>query len=637
VDARRGLVPLVLLVAVGYLWLAPRPPPMPLMREDSMRLAATAPLPQIEAPATIDELRRRLGDLIERDGVPGIAIALVGRDGPIWAGGVGLADIASGRPMEADTAFRIGSLSKSVIALGVMRLVDQGKLDIDRPLREILPSAGIDNPWEAVAPVTLAQCLEHTAGFDEIRFNEIFADAEDLPVERALAINARSRQVRWRPGTRHSYSNVGYTLAGRAIEVATGEPFDQYLRREILAPLGIHDADFVRTPVLADRLATGYLDEDGDAAPFVPFVHRPGGALLASASDLGKLVQFWLRRGDGFPEIVSPAGLARIEIGGTLPYPRLAIDYGLANYGDVQHPVIGRGHDGGMPGFHASYRYFPELGVGYVLLLNSTYAFQGYREMRALLFGYLTRGRTFAAPPPGPPERPGAAFYGFAAPRSEVFAFLDRATTGWRAVETSAGLRLDQLMGPPLVLVPTADGGYRRPHESGSSVRFTKNADGAPVVLVHFDYGEAASWSFARVRIVALGLAELLLRFAPLWAAIVLGLGVVRRRRVVPEAIVLWPAVAGLAYLAVPRVLEAAFMRAVVGVVHPMTVALCALTIVFAVAAFAAMVVTVRWSRRPDRPPIAHRVVPAACSIAAFGVALWFAANGIIGLRTWSW
>src|SRR5688500_11643972 len=126
---------------------------MPLMREDSMRLAATAPLPQIEAPATIDELRRRLGDLIERDGVPGIAIALVGRDGPIWAGGVGLADIASGRPMEADTAFRIGSLSKSVIALGVMRLVDQGKLDIDRPLREILPSAGIDNPWEAVAPV----------------------------------------------------------------------------------------------------------------------------------------------------------------------------------------------------------------------------------------------------------------------------------------------------------------------------------------------------------------------------------------------------------------------------------------------------------------------------------------------------
>jgi hypothetical protein len=87
----------------------------------------------------------------------------------------------------------------------------------------------------------------------------------------------------------------------------------------------------------------------------------------------------------------------------------------------------------------------------------------------------------------------------------------------------------------------------------------------------------------------------------------------------------------------VPRALEASVITAVVGVVHPLTVAICALTIVFAAAALAAMVVAVRWARRPDRPALAHRLSPTACAVAAFGVALWFAANGIIGLRTWAW
>jgi Beta-lactamase len=151
-----------------------------------------------------------------------------------------------------------------------------------RPLGEIV-GAGIDNPWEDVAPVTIAQCLEHTAGLDDVRFNEIFTDDETISVRDTLALNPRSRRIRSQPGTRHAYSNVGYTLAARAIEVASGEPFDAGLSLE-------------------------------------------------------------------------PALL-------------------------------------------------PELGVGYVLLLNSTYSFRGYFEIRSLLFSYLTRGRTFAPPPPteGPP------------------------------------------------------------------------------------------------------------------------------------------------------------------------------------------------------------------------------------------
>jgi CubicO group peptidase (beta-lactamase class C family) len=589
-----------------------------------------------DAPRTIEELQRRIAVILDREHIAGAAIALVGRDGPIWVGGVGVRDRETQAPMEGNTVFRVGSLSKSLVALGVMRLVDQGKLDIDRPLREILPDVAIDNPWEVVAPVTLAQCMEHTAGLDDVRFNEVFTDDEQLAVRDTLRINPRSRRIRWRPGTRHAYSNVGYTLAARAIEVASGEPFDQYLRREIMAPMGIVDADFSRTVTIAPRLATGYL-EDGTRAQFHNFAHRPSGGLLISASDLAKVVHFWITRGEGYPPIVSTAGLARIERSGTLPYGHLDAEYGLANYGDVHHPVFGRGHDGGMPGFHSSIRYFPEPGVGYVMLLNANYTFRGYFELRSLLFAYLTRGRTFAQPESGHGERPGAEYFEYASPRNEVFAFVDRVSGGWHVADAGERLRVTQLRGWNYDLIPTADGAYRRPRENGSSVRFATNADGTPVMFTGFEYGEAAGWWTAWYRYAALSVTMVLLHVAPLWAAVMLGIAAIQRRRILPLSLMLWPALAGLSCFAMPLALQQSFFRGVIGIVHPLTIAICALTVLFAVASTALFVSVIRWSRRPDRPRLALRLFPTACALAFFCLALWLTANGWVGLRTWAW
>jgi CubicO group peptidase (beta-lactamase class C family) len=632
VHARRVIAPVVLLVVWGVVHCGGRAAP----------LAVEDPMPRMQhvptaPPRTIDELRDRIAAVLEREHVPGGTFALVGRDGPIWIGGVGVRDRATAAPMQPDTVFRVGSLTKTIIALGVMRLVDQGKLDLDRPLRELLPDVEIDNPWEAVAPVTLAQCLEHTTGIDDVRFNEVFTADEELSARAALALNPRSRRVRWRPGTRHAYSNVGYTLAGRAIEVASGEPFDVYLRREILAPLGITDADFRRTDTLAARLATGHLADR--TAAFLPFAHRPAGALLASASDLGKLVHYWIRRGEGYPPIVSPAGLARIERRGTLPYPHLDSDYGFANYGDVTQPVFGRGHDGGMPGFHSIIRYYPELDVGYVMLLNSNYTYRGYRDLRALLFAYLTRDRALPAPPAAtvPADRPGAEYFALASPTNEVFGFLDEAQIGWHAEALPGRVRLAELAGATYDVIAAADGGYRFPREYGSSIRFTETDDGTPVMVTGFWYAEAAPWWLAQLRYLAVALAMLLLHLAPLWAAGVLGLAVLRRRHTLPAGLVLWPAVAGLSCIALPRCLEHAFLAGVIGGVHPLTVTLCGLTILFAIASTASLVSAIRWSVRPDRPRPLARVFPTVCAVAFFGLTLWFAANGLIGFRTWAW
>ncbi|MCW5808377.1 MAG: beta-lactamase family protein, partial [Deltaproteobacteria bacterium] len=541
-------------------------------------------------PRTLAELRARIAAILEREGVPGVAFAVVGPR-ETYAGGVGVANVATRVPMGADTVVRAASITKSIVGLGVMKLVEEGRLRLDRPLRETLPDAGIDNAWEGTSPVTLAQVLEHTAGLDDMRPNETFVDDDAMSTGVALSLNERSRRIRWRPGTRPAYSNVGYTLAARAIEVATGVPFDAWLRQHVTIPLGMRDADFRRTDVLAARLATGYRDTGGSVAEFRPIAHRPAGALLASASDLAKLVQFWLRRGEGFPHIVTEAGLRRIERSGTMPYPHMDIEYGLGNYGDVAHPVKGRGHDGGLPGFLSCLRYFPELDAGYVMLLNSTTSRNAYIEIRALLFGYLARDHALPPDEPEPRTLPPEGFYGFAAPRHALFGFLDRALLGWRARPAEGGARVDSLLGPGLELVATNDGGYRLVGQSGTSIRFTENRDGERVMVGLVAYAEEGSWTLARARVRALAAALFLLELAPWWAAFAIALSLARRRRI--HALDLAPALAAIALPASVYVLGEAAERQLLGEVNAWTLGLCAATLVFGLASLAALAAAV--------------------------------------------
>jgi CubicO group peptidase (beta-lactamase class C family) len=608
--------------------------PEPVLRDDdSPIVAALAPE---AAPRTLEELRARIADVLAREHVPGVGLALVDRDGVIWSGGVGVRAVG-GAPVESHTVFRVASITKSFVGLGVMRLVEEGKLDLDRPLAEYMPEVAIENRWHDVEPVTLAHALEHTAGFDDMRFNETFNADDALSVADALAINPHSRIVRWRPGSRFSYSNVGYSVAARAIEIATGEPFDAWLRREVLQPLGMPDADFRRTKTLEDRLATGYRGRR--AVRFEPIAHRPAGALLASPHDLAGLVHFWLRRGEGFPPIVSPTGLARIERTGTQPYPARDVGYGLGNYGDVGHPVRARGHNGGLPGFSSCLRYFPELGVGYVVLLGANSG-PALLAIRQLVFSYLTRDRVL---PPLPEVPDGesvpleADAFMFASPRHELFGFVDRVLLGWHLDVAPGRARLESLFGAESQYVATPDGGFRHRFESGTTLRVARDADGRAVLLAHGVHGEATWWWLAKLRAWSLIAAVILLGLAPLFALGVVGAAAVRRTTVPAYGLVVWPAIAGLAVDSALQCMREAGSRGLLGVVHPWTIAICAVTLLFALASGASIVATVRWSTRPDRPRLRYRLLPSMAAVAAFGMTLWLGAHGIIGLRTWAW
>ncbi len=142
-------------------------------------------------PKTVEEFRSAVQTVLSDTGVPGAGIALVRTSGVEWAGGIGVADRATNIPVTADTHFRAGSISKTFIASALVQMYLDSIIDLDTPVLEIAPELQIDNAWEPGDPVRVIHLLQHTAGFDDMHFNEIYGNAStpDLPLEAVLKIN----------------------------------------------------------------------------------------------------------------------------------------------------------------------------------------------------------------------------------------------------------------------------------------------------------------------------------------------------------------------------------------------------------------------------------------------------------------
>ena len=197
----------------------------------------------------IDSLKATVDSLLKENEIPGASIALVNKDSVIWSGGIGYANYEDQEQATATQLFRVGSVSKSFVAMGILQLVEEGELSLNEKVQKLVPEIKIKNPWRETDPVRIKHLLEHTAGFDDMHFSE-FINVNDnprMPLEEALAITPASRVVRWKPGTRFSYSNPGYGVAGYIIEKVTGQRYEQYLKEQVLEPIGMDQSSFTYT------------------------------------------------------------------------------------------------------------------------------------------------------------------------------------------------------------------------------------------------------------------------------------------------------------------------------------------------------------------------------------------------------
>jgi len=199
-------------------------------------------------PQTLAELEAEILKVMEKTKTPGLAVTLVSREGELWTAGLGLADVAIKRAATAETPFRIGSITKSLVSLAALMLIEEGKLALNDRLASRAPEVWFDNPWEETDPVRLVHLLEHTAGFDDIRLREYALLDPDIPLKEALDYYPVSRVSRWRPGTRFSYCNSGPSIVAYVIAKITGLTFEDFVAERLFQPLGMETATFFLDP-----------------------------------------------------------------------------------------------------------------------------------------------------------------------------------------------------------------------------------------------------------------------------------------------------------------------------------------------------------------------------------------------------
>lgn len=315
----------------------------------------------------VDEVIAHLAEAVPQQaaerGIPGVAIGLCDADRVLWAAGYGVG---------TDTMFSVQSTSKLYTATGVLLAVQDGLVDLDAPILRHLPDFTVRSDFEERPErrITLRHLLTHTAGFTHEAPVGSNYEVGDVPFAEHLASISQT-WLRFPVGHHHEYSNLGIDLAGQVVAVASGMPFDEYLRRRLFEPLGLRRStfDFGVFDADADRTVghSRAFERAGRKVPRrVPMV--PSGGLYTSVGDVLRYLQFHLRGGEDVlrPELIRQH----------LDVPRLTDvqteGYGLGLYVDRWEPGVRVLHHGGSGfGFLCQVFWVPGLSIGGAVLTNS--------------------------------------------------------------------------------------------------------------------------------------------------------------------------------------------------------------------------------------------------------------------------
>jgi CubicO group peptidase (beta-lactamase class C family) len=317
---------------------------------------------------TIDKLVDSIQSIVKKRNIPGLMICITTRDSVLFSGGFGYADMGNKRHVNNQTLFRMGSITKTVVAIAILKLAEQGKLNLNTSLKEIAPEVPFINAWEKTHPVRIINLLEHTTGFDDFKFNNMYRlECVSHSTKEMMLQQKASMVCRWRPSERYTYSNVNYTILGYIISKLSGQEYDKYLAENILANIGMKGSNFNTWSRYPDLDTKEYAEVSGEmsAVPSVTLLPAAAAALWSNADDMNRFVQFFLRNGT---PVLSKESMVKME----LPTTSLAARAGLKSGYAMGNQDFGamRGHDGALGTCKSSFRYNREMGYGFVISSN---------------------------------------------------------------------------------------------------------------------------------------------------------------------------------------------------------------------------------------------------------------------------
>lgn len=330
-------------------------------------------------------------EAVASEATPAIALGLLtGAEAHLAVAGA--ANTRWNAPVEPETLFQIGSIAKIYTALLIMQLAEEGRLDIDAPVSKIVPDLVLSDS-DAPNQITPRHLMSHTSGMDGDFLMTARTDVARY-VDRCAQL-----PLLFPPGTLWSYSNSGYVLLGRLVEVLTGLSWSDALKDRLFEPLNLKESIADPFQLLRHQPACGH-EPDGagdwrpaDGAAFAASIRPAGSFVLQSAGDLLKFAASVLAGLDGDIRLLSGAGWRDMTtIHANLPPHNALTAKGWA-LGFQVHPDLSLGHAGGVPGAASYLTIFPKARAAHVILVNG----QGPRT-RDLLRRYRRRLGAMASP-----------------------------------------------------------------------------------------------------------------------------------------------------------------------------------------------------------------------------------------------
>jgi|GEM_PF-2375611 len=305
-------------------------------------------------------------------GHTGSSVSVVKKNEIVWAKGFGHSNAEAGTPATPDTVYRCASVTKPVVTFGLLQLMEKGKFHLDDPVNHHLD---VKIRTEFEEQPTIRDLLTHNSGMPT-RVPPIFLEKDEAPNLRDYIRDA-ARTVR-PPRESWAYCNTGFAIVGHLIELFSGLPYDEYLRRNVLGPLEMDSSDFELTPKLRGRLAQGYKRAGGPDKPLQPVEpyvlgmrpEDPAGSMFSTVMDLAKFVVANMNGGAYKGKRVlgeeTVEKMHRLQAGSGGSRSGMALTWFRSIHDG--HAMLS--HTGGLPDYTNHVAFYPEEGVGICWLSN---------------------------------------------------------------------------------------------------------------------------------------------------------------------------------------------------------------------------------------------------------------------------
>ena len=280
-------------------------------------VAPTEMAPDQEAmlePTLESEIDAYVEEMMETTGLPGFALGIV-KDGELaYAKGFGVANVETGEPVTSQTVFQLAEVTMAPTTLAMLQLAEAGKIDLDAPITDYLPY--FEMVGDGADDITVRHLLLNTSGVPDsgdmaADWTQITPDLDDDAVERFVRSLAET-ELLFPPGEGFEWSDIGYHILGDVVAKAAGQPYETYMKENLLTPIGMEQSSFLLDEVDADLLATPHIEDETGApvvADVVPYSRQFSAAnnLFSNVEDLARFAQANLNRGDVDGATILPA------------------------------------------------------------------------------------------------------------------------------------------------------------------------------------------------------------------------------------------------------------------------------------------------------------------------------------------